>query len=141
MVDNFNCDFCQRNKLNGKRYGFLPVCEVRSITFEECTVDLIGPWKVQVRGKPHKYESFDVPVQDPKSRSQVKIPSQDPKPRFQTKNKSRNCCLYVFLFASFTNSRMENDSQKCHIRDVCTVANNPQSNAIAKEYTKQLEIS
>jgi hypothetical protein len=27
---------------------------------------------------------------------------------------------------------MENDSQKCHIRDVCTVANNPQFNAICK---------
>jgi hypothetical protein len=27
---------------------------------------------------------------------------------------------------------MENDSQKCHIRDVCPAANNPQSNAICK---------
>jgi hypothetical protein len=27
---------------------------------------------------------------------------------------------------------MENDSQKCHIRDVCTAANNPQSDAICK---------
>jgi hypothetical protein len=55
MIDIFNCDFCQRNKLNGKSYGFLPELEVRSIPFEECTVDLIGPWKVQVHGKPHMY--------------------------------------------------------------------------------------
>ena len=82
MVDNFNCDFCQRNKLNGKRYGFLPEREVQSIPFDECTVDLIGPWKVQVYGKSHKFEAFDVPVQGLKSRSQVKNPSQDPKPRF-----------------------------------------------------------
>ncbi len=38
------------------------------------------------------------------------------------------------MFASFTNSRMENDSQKCHIRDVCTTAKNSQDMASAKEY-------
>ncbi len=76
MVDNLNCDFCQRNKLNGKGYGFLPECEVQSIPFEECTVDLIGPWKVQVHGQPHKFEAFDVPVQDPKSGSQAEISNQ-----------------------------------------------------------------
>jgi hypothetical protein len=48
MVDNLNCDFFQINKLNGKGYGFLPEHEVRSIPFEEGTVDLVGPWKVQV---------------------------------------------------------------------------------------------
>jgi hypothetical protein len=85
MADNLNCDFCQKNELNGKGYGFLPEHEVQSILFEECTVDLIGPWKVQVCGKPHKFEAFDVPVQDPKSRSQVKNPSQDPRSRSQDK--------------------------------------------------------
>jgi hypothetical protein len=24
LVDNFKCDYCQRNKLDGKGYGFLP---------------------------------------------------------------------------------------------------------------------
>ncbi len=81
MVDNLNCDLCQRNKLDSKGYGFLPEHEVQSIPSEECTVDLIGPWKVQVCGKPHKYEAFDVPVQDPKSKTQVKIPSKDSKPK------------------------------------------------------------
>ncbi len=48
MVDNLNCDFCQRNKQDGEGYGFLPEHEVQSILFEECTVDLIRSWKVQV---------------------------------------------------------------------------------------------
>jgi hypothetical protein len=100
MVENINCDFCQRNKLNGERYGFLPEREVRSIPFEKCTIDLIGPWKVQVHGKLNMFEAFDVPVQDLKSRFQVKNPSQDPKPRFQTKNISHNCCLFVCLLLS-----------------------------------------
>ncbi len=47
MVDNLNCDFCQRTKLDGKAYGFLPEHEVQSIPFVEYTVDLIGPQKIQ----------------------------------------------------------------------------------------------
>ncbi len=43
LADNLNCDFCQRNKLDGKGYGFLPEREVHSIPVEECAVDLIGP--------------------------------------------------------------------------------------------------
>jgi hypothetical protein len=125
MVDNLNCDFCQRTKLDGKGYIFLPEHEVQSILFEECVVDLIGPWNIQVCGKPHKFEAFDVPI-------------QDPKPRFQTKITSHNCCLFfVCLFASFTNSRMENDSQMGHIRDVCTTAKNPQDMASTKEYINE----
>jgi hypothetical protein len=60
MVDNLNCDFCQRNKLDGKGYGFLPECEVHSIPFEECTVAIIGPWIVQVCGRPYKFEALTV---------------------------------------------------------------------------------
>ena len=60
MVDNLNCDFCQRNKLDGKGYGFLPKHEVRSILFEEYTVDLIGPRTVQVCGRPYKFEVLTV---------------------------------------------------------------------------------
>ncbi len=83
MVDNLNCDFCQRTKLDGKGYGFLQEHEVQSIPFEECTVDLTGPWNIQVCGKPHKFEAFDVPIQDLKSRTQVKNPSQDSKPKIK----------------------------------------------------------
>jgi hypothetical protein len=60
MVDNLNCEFCQRNKLDGKGYGFLPEREVRSIPFEECTVDLIGPLTVQVCGRPYEFEAIPV---------------------------------------------------------------------------------
>jgi hypothetical protein len=76
LADNLNCDFCQRNKLDGKGYRFLPEREVRSIPFEECAVDLIGPWINQVHGRPYQFE--------------VKVPSQEPKPRFQVKNPSQD---------------------------------------------------
>jgi hypothetical protein len=58
MVDNLNCNFCQRKKLGGKGYECLPEREVQSILFEECTVDLIGPWTGQVCGRPYKFEAL-----------------------------------------------------------------------------------
>jgi hypothetical protein len=33
-TDNFNCDYCQRNKLDGEGYGLLPEHKVQSIPFE-----------------------------------------------------------------------------------------------------------
>jgi hypothetical protein len=57
-IDNFNCNYCQRNKLDRKGYGLLPEREVRSIPIEECAVDLIGPWIVQVRGNPYEFSAF-----------------------------------------------------------------------------------
>jgi hypothetical protein len=60
MVDNLNCDSCQRNELDGKGYGFLPEREVCSIPFEECAMDLIGPWTVQICGRPHKFGALTV---------------------------------------------------------------------------------
>ncbi len=97
MIDSLNCDLCQRNKLDGKGCGFLPEHEVHSIPFEEYTMDLIGPWKVPVRGKPHRFEAFDVPVQNPKSKSQVKILSQDSKPKTQV---IIVICMFVCLILS-----------------------------------------
>ena len=58
LVDNFNCNNCQRNKLDGKGYRFLLEREVRSISFEECDTDLIGPWTVQVCGRPYEFMAF-----------------------------------------------------------------------------------
>jgi hypothetical protein len=60
MVDYLNCDFFQRNKLDCKGFGFIPEREVCSIPFEECNVDLIGPWTVQVHGRPYKCEELPV---------------------------------------------------------------------------------
>jgi hypothetical protein len=43
LVDNFKCNYCQGNKVDGKGYRFLPEQEVCLIQFEECATDLIGP--------------------------------------------------------------------------------------------------
>jgi hypothetical protein len=60
FIDNFKCNYCQRNKLDGKGYGFLPECEVISILFVEYATDLKGPWTAQVRGNPYEFEALTV---------------------------------------------------------------------------------
>jgi hypothetical protein len=50
LADNFKCNYCLRNKLDGKGYGFLPECKVHLIPFEDGAMDLIGSWTVQVHG-------------------------------------------------------------------------------------------
>ncbi len=60
LADNFKCNYCQRNILDGKGYGFLPEQEVHLIPFEECATDLIGPWTIQVRGNPYEFEALTV---------------------------------------------------------------------------------
>jgi hypothetical protein len=58
MIDNYHCDHCQCNKLDGKGYGHLPECEIQTMPFEECAVDLIGPWTIQVRDKPYEFNAL-----------------------------------------------------------------------------------
>jgi hypothetical protein len=48
LVDKFHCKHCQRNTLSGTGYGLLLEHELRSVPFEECAVDLIGPQIIQV---------------------------------------------------------------------------------------------
>jgi hypothetical protein len=62
LVDNFKCNYCQRNKLDGKGYGFLPEHEVHSIPFEECARDLTGTWTIQVCGKPYEFKALTAMV-------------------------------------------------------------------------------
>ncbi len=47
-------------KLDGKGYRLIPECEVQSILFEECIVDLIGPWIVQVHDKLYEFDTLTV---------------------------------------------------------------------------------
>jgi hypothetical protein len=58
LVEKFCCKHCQRNKLNGTGYGLLPQCELRSVPFKECAVDLIGPWIIKVFNKPYEFNAL-----------------------------------------------------------------------------------
>ena len=49
IIENFQCDACQRYKVDGRGLGHLPPRDVRTAPWEQEDVDLIGPWKVQTK--------------------------------------------------------------------------------------------
>jgi hypothetical protein len=55
LIDKHKCDHCQRYKLDDKGYEHLPWSKIPSLPFEECAVDLIGPWTIQFWDKPYKF--------------------------------------------------------------------------------------
>jgi hypothetical protein len=138
LVDNFKCDYCQRNKLDDKGYGFLPERKVHSIPFEECAMDLIGPWTVQVRGNPYEFEAFTVIDTVTNLVELVRI---DDKRSQTVARKFAQCWLTQYPWpqhcvhdpgTEFTGPEFQTLLQNCHIRDVCTTAKNPQSNAVCE---------
>ena len=50
-IDRHRCEYCLKDTLPGKCYGFLPEREIEIAPWEEVAIDLIGPWKVQVHEK------------------------------------------------------------------------------------------
>ena len=59
-ISNFKCSACQKFKLAGRGYGLLPERELREQPFEECAVDLIGPWPVTIHGKEHTFLALTI---------------------------------------------------------------------------------
>jgi hypothetical protein len=139
LVDNFKCDYCQRNKLYSKGYGFLPEqCKVLLIPFEECAMDLIGPLTVQVCGKPYELKAFTamdivtnlvkiIRVIDKESKIVARIFAQF----WLTCYPWPQHCVHD-PGTEFTGPEFQMLLQKCHIRDVCTTAKNPQPNAVCE---------
>ncbi len=55
LINKYKCNHCQCYKLDGKGHGHLPQHEICLMPFEECAVDLIRPWTIQVQDKPYEF--------------------------------------------------------------------------------------
>jgi hypothetical protein len=138
LVDNFKCIYCQRNKSDSKGYGFLPECKVRLISFEECAMDLIGPWTLQVRGNQYKFEALS--VIDTVTNLVELIRINDKRSKTVARKFTQGWLMH-YLWPQrcvhdpgieFTGPEFQMLIQNCHIRDVCTTAKNPQSKAVCE---------
>jgi hypothetical protein len=144
LVDNFKCSYCQRNKADGKGYGFLPEQKVRLIPFEECAMDLIGPWTVQVRGNLYEFKALtviDTVI------ILVKLIRIDDKRSKTVARKLAQCWLTCYPWpqhcvhdpgTEFTGPKFQTLLQNCHIRNVCSTAKNPQSDAVCERMHKTI---
>jgi len=137
-IDRFNCDYCKKNKLEGRGFGLLPEREVRSIPFEECAVDLIGPWTIQVRGNPYEFNALTVIDTVTNLVELVRI---DQKTSDDVTRKYAQCWLARYPWpqrcihdpgGEFTGIEFQTLLEKCHIKDACTSAKKTQSNAICE---------
>jgi hypothetical protein len=137
-IDNFYCEFCQRNKLDGRGYGLLPEREVQSIPFEKCAVDLIGPWIVQVRG--NSYGFFALTAIDTVT-NLVELSRVDNKTLETIARKYVQCWLSCYPWpqrcvhdpgTEFVGPKFQTLLENCRIKEVCTSTKNPQANAVCE---------
>jgi len=139
LIDKLHCEYCQRNKLSGKGYSLLPECEIRSIPFEECDVDLIGPWIIQVCKKPYEFIALTVIAT---ASNLVKLIRIDKK---TSAHVARKYAQEVWLSrypwparcvhdngGEFVGSEFQFLLQSCRIKDAPTSSKNPQANAICE---------
>jgi hypothetical protein len=101
-------------------------------------VDLIGPWIVQVRGNPYEFDALTIINT---VTNVVELIRVDRKTSDIIARKYAQCWLSHYPWpqrcvhdpgGEFVGIEFHTLLQKCHIKDVCTSAKNPQSNAICK---------
>ncbi len=101
-------------------------------------MDLIGPWTVQVCGRPYKIEALTV---IDTATNLVKLVRIEKKTLDYIMQKFAQCWLKCYSWpqrclhdpgGDFIGPDFQTLLQNCHIRDVCTTAKNPQSNAVCK---------
>jgi hypothetical protein len=139
LVEKFHCKHCQRNKLSGTGYGLLPERKLRSVPFEECAVDLIGPWIIQVCNKLYEFNALT--VIDTVS-NLVELVRIDEKKLAQVARKYAQVWLSRYPWpecyvhdngGEFVGPEFQFLLQGCRIKDAPTSSKNPQANAICEQ--------
>jgi hypothetical protein len=116
----------------------LPEHKIRSLPFEECAVDLIGPWTIQVRDKPYEFNTLTmidtvlnlvelVRIDDKTSAHIAKKYAQVWLTRYPWPAR----CIYD-IEGEFIGPEFQLLLEGCRIKDVPTPSKNPQANAICE---------
>jgi hypothetical protein len=137
-IDNYKCADCQHHKLDGKGYGLLPERELKEQPFEEVAVDLIGPWKVQVRGKPYEFNALT--SIDPVT-NLVELIRIDHKTSQHITSKFAQSWMARYPWpkrcihdngGEFVGWEFQEFLQKFNVKDVPTTSRNPTANSVCK---------
>ena len=137
-IDNFACKDCQKHKLDGKRYGSLPMIDLKEQPFEEVTVYLKGPWKVQVCGKPYDFNALTAIYTVPNLVEIVRIykkTSEHITARFAQSWMARYPWPKRYVHdngGEFVDWEFQQFLDKCNVKDVPTTSRNPQANSICE---------
>ena len=138
QIDNYICANCQHHKLDGKGYSLLSERELREQPFEEVAVDLIGPWKVQVRGKPYEFNALT--CIDPVT-NLVELIRIDNKTSQHVTSKFAQSWMARYPWpkrcihdngGEFVGWEFQEFLQKCNVKDVPTTSRNPTANSVCE---------
>ncbi len=137
-IDKLKCKDCQKYKLAGRGYGLLPKKEVRIATWEEVTINLIGPWKVKVNGRQVEFNALtciDMAL------NLVELIHVDNKTAKHTRDKFTQSWLCCYprpvqclhdKGGEFIGQNFQWLLEIFSIKDVCSTSKCPQSNAICE---------
>jgi hypothetical protein len=137
-IDKLKCEDCQKHKLAGRGYGFLPKQEVWIAPWEEFAINLIGPWKVKVSGQQVEFNALtciDMAL------NLVKLIRIDNETAKHIRDKFTQSWLYQYPCpvqclhdkgGEFTGQNFQWLLEIFSIKDVCSTSKNPQSNAICE---------
>ena len=137
-IDKYNCPVCQKHKLDGKGYGLLPMRDLKEQPFEEVAVDLIGPWLVQVRGKPCEFNALTAIDTVTNLVEIVRIDNRTSE-HITTKFAQVWMARYPWPKrcvhdngGEFVGWEFQRFLDKCNVKDVPTTSRNPQANSICE---------
>ena len=106
--------------------------------FNECAVDLIGPWIVQVHGKPYEFNALTAIDTVTNLVELVRIDNKSSEhvtPKFAQLWLARyprpERCVHD-NGGEFVGHKFQTLMQRCKIKDVTTTAKNPQANALCE---------
>jgi hypothetical protein len=117
-----------------------------SIPFEECAIDLIGPWTLKVCGKPYEFKALTAIGT---VLNIIELVRNVDKESNTVARKFSQCWLTCYPWlqncihdpgTEFLRLEFQILSKNCHIRDVCTNANNHRLTLCVKQCIKRYKI-
>ena len=137
-IDRYNCEHCQKHKLSGPGYGLLPEREMRIAPWEECAVDLIGPWQINVRGKTVEFNALTCIDTASNLVELIRIDNKS-SPHIAHKFQQSWLARYPLprrcvhdMGGEFIGGAFQSTLTQLNIKDVCSTSKNPQSNSICE---------
>ena len=135
-IFKFKCPTCKKCKLQGKGFGLLPERELREQPFEECAVDLIGPWPVKIHGKEHVFLALTMIDPVTNLTESIRVDSKESEHvarKFAQAWLSRypwpDCCIHD-NGGTFTGHQFQKLLVQSNITDVPTTSHNHTANAV-----------
>ena len=138
QIKNLRCEVCHINKAGHQQYGHLPERHVDLEPWYSVTVDLIGPWKLNVLGREIKFNALT--CIDPVT-NLVEICCVNNKTSAHITNKFENLWLSRYpkpikcihdQDGEFVGFEFQQTLQQHGVHDASATSKNPTANAISK---------